>query len=506
MNRSNFYFEQEVTQAEMDQAFDDVQDVAEQQITDHSDPGGDFATWGVVVGLVVAEQGTPDLTVQISDGVAYDENGKRIPHSGGPTSLDLTSLVPGSDSRYVRVYVEHDTVESDPRVDGAAVPLNYRIADSFAFSLDAGAIAASPVKPTITAGKVLLATILLYTGQTQILDADISLALGNTYGPGIDEIDRQEGGVVAHGRMLTRAIGFEYEVNGPPKICMGRNDLNMEQGDLWLDYLQAGATGGGGRIFCEDGRIYKAREIRAGGPPDGNIGYHYYDFGEVGSDEFGSQIVLEKWASIPPDVMRCHTITYPKDPANSPVDWELQPLTDTGGNLWPFNLFSPSTFDYSGHRWYGNLLIPALNSNWIAPLHIPLVGLPDGARLIRVEVDFDFPDGVGTGDLLGVYCLLHRQKWGKTAYTAGKNDVIYIGPATAERNGWGGTGDPPAEPDGRVRVVGSVASGGQVIDNENWCYFALLFLGGYSPGGTDLDVHVGAAHALYEIREASNVY
>jgi hypothetical protein len=209
MDRSNFYFEQEVTQSEMDQAFDDVQAVANQQITDHVDPGGDFAHWGVVTGLVVAEQGAPDLTVQISNGVAYDENGDRIPHAGGPTSQDLTSLVPGSDSRYVRVYVEHDTVESDPRVDGAAVPLNYRIADSFAFSLDAGAIAASPTKPAIVSGKVLLATVLLYAGQTQILDADISLALGNTYGAGIDETDRQEGGFVAHGRKLTRAIGFE---------------------------------------------------------------------------------------------------------------------------------------------------------------------------------------------------------------------------------------------------------------------------------------------------------
>jgi hypothetical protein len=71
---------------------------------------------------------------------------------------------------------------------------------------------------------------------------------------------------------------------------MGRNELNMEQGDLLMDYFsQAPATaGGGGRVFMEDGRIYKVRLIRSGGPPQDSAdnGYRYYEY-NVGTDEFG---------------------------------------------------------------------------------------------------------------------------------------------------------------------------------------------------------------------------
>lgn len=494
MDRSDFYYRQIVTQAEMDQAFDDVANGLGHRATDQD-------TWGVVSGYVVFENSPNDLWINISSGVAYDDDGNRIPNTISISQVLLSSLVPTTpgESRYVRMLVSHTRDLQDPRLDGNNDPVDYRQLDDHQISYVFGAASSTPAKPSKPAGCVSLAMVILSYGQTAIDDGDISMDVWNG--------DREDGGVVIRpGREVLQRHPIKFEPPGAfgvQVINLARNDMNADGGDIYMDDP---ATGGGGRIFMETGGIYKAGEVRAEGPPSGGAGFLYVQAGGAG-DEFGNTITLDKWVSTPPDVMRCHTITYPKDPANQPTDWKLEPLTDTSGNLWPFNLFSPSTFDYSGHRWEGHLVIPAGNSNWIGPLHIPILGLPDGSKLIEMEVDFAFPDGIGTGDFLGVYLLLHKQRYGKTAYTAGKNDTIYMGPATAERNGWGGSGDPAIVADGRVRVVGSVASGGQIVDNEDWAYFGLLLIGGSSPGvPTDLTVTVGAAHSHYQIREASNVY
>lgn len=484
MDRSNFYFEQEVTQAEMDQAFDDCENAIKALAVEAS-------LTGALSGLLVQAQGTPDFTVHVTGGGALDDQGRRLYLAPAGDDIDLTSEVPATpgDSVFVRIFAEFHRVESDPRVDGAAVPLNYRAADSLTLSYVAGTPAPSPSRPALVAGKVCLATVLLYQGMASITNSDIDM----TWVDAIPFTDRgrEQGGAVPMGRGLDTPNGILFDSNNGNVIRLGPSS-----------FIVPGSVGGS---QIGSNRVRMSQSVETTRPaPASRQGFLYIDQGDP-----WDQRTLMKWASINPDIMRSHVSnSFEKDSANPPTQWELQPLTDGGGTLWPFNLFLPSTFDYSGHRWYGNLVVPAFGSNWIAPLHIPLVGLPDRSRLRRVEVDFAFPDGIGTGDFLGVYCLIHKQKWGKTAYTAGKDDVIYLGPATVERNGWGGTGDPGIVADGRVRVVGTVDGTGEIVDNEEWSYFALCFIGGSNPGGSplDMDLWIGSAHAMYEILEASNVY
>jgi hypothetical protein len=323
MDRSDFYYKQNVTQAELDQAFSDCENADRALMEDHTD--GDHALWGVLTGYEVTETtGTPDLNVQVANGYAYDEDGQRIPHTGGPTAVDLSTGVPGSDSRYVRVYVAFTRTLTDPRTDGDGASVDYRQAEAPVFSIQLGSIAASPVKPTIESNKVLLATVLLPTGKTQIFDADISMALDvDTSNPG--DVDRQEGGVcIPHGRMGTRPVIFDPNASDV-MLNMAGNDLQVEGGDIIMgDDLTPWNSGG--RIFMEGGQIYNCGEIRVDGPPDPGVGYLYCDGSP--SDHFGDLLEVDKPWDIPGESFM---------PAKQTTDpWSSGPTND---NNWALENF-----------------------------------------------------------------------------------------------------------------------------------------------------------------------
>ena len=478
MNRSDFYYRQIVTEQEMDQAFDDVENAIDQQILDQTDD--DHAMWGVYNGLLVAEQSVPDLTVQVSDGIAYDENGKRLVHSGGPTSLNLASYVPagGGESVYVRVYAERDTVESDPRIDGNAVALNYRIADSILFSLAAGTAGGSPTRPAIVADKVLLATVLLTNGQTQIQDSDISMALGLGYSGGTAiDIDRHEGGSFAHGRGNARVLAFVDPVTTRgDRILLGNNNLNTERGNILL--ASDSETDQGGKIYMQEGSIRRANQIFAADPHTTGQGHLYHD--ESVGDKEGTQLTLEKWYSY-------HASQFFPSDNNGTDPWDFVGTIPI--NVWWLDGYSSGITGgskaISVPAWRVKASAPAgPYPRYTWPLFLPLTGLPHGGRLELVEIFIRCPSTQHGADE-----SLYTEIW-KTAHDLGTllaSDNVQINTSGYHREG-------------------PVISGGEIIDNFNYQYCCVCWIEHDSNVG-DKDVqYIFGGRAKVSIREASGVY
>lgn len=170
MNRQDFYFEQLVTQADMDSAFDSAE-LADQRIVQ------DNGLTGVLSGLVVSQEATPDLTVDISAGVAYDGDGQRIA-VGSAQNLDLsvdsnavsTAVATPGNEKWLSVFIAFDRALSDPRIDGNGSPLQYIRAESFQFIVDQGAEASAGTQAVYTSGNS--ENYALVDGQTLLVSVD----------------------------------------------------------------------------------------------------------------------------------------------------------------------------------------------------------------------------------------------------------------------------------------------------------------------------------------------
>jgi len=178
-NRRDYYFRQKVTEAELDAGFAGLETADFFLSADHD-------LVGIVAGMGVAEKsGTPDLTVDVAGpGAAYSKQGERISFaslqnadlSQDDGAVSTAVSTPGN-SRVVSLFITFDRLLSDPRIDGNAVTVYFQRDESFAFSVVAGAEAATgfEVPPAIDPNKILLADITLDFGQTQILNADIGV-------------------------------------------------------------------------------------------------------------------------------------------------------------------------------------------------------------------------------------------------------------------------------------------------------------------------------------------
>lgn len=353
MDRSDFYYKQNVTQAEMDQAFDDCENADRNIILDRDEPDELFFAWGVLNGYGVNQTATPSLSIEIADGVAYDEDGRRIPHSGGPYTMDLTSLQPGSDQRYVRIYAEFTRDLSDSRVDGLGAPIDYRQAEGVIFSADAGAISASPVKPTVLTGKVLLATVLMVNG---LLVTDARISMGHP--TATDAVgDRQPGGfAVAHGRQNPTSRKILYASGLDEVIDINGNSMRF----------RAGAA------FMDRGAVHRAKQVQAEGPPDpaSGVGFLYVD--PASADEYGDLYTVTKYASWPgsafhvlDDQTQGSPWTYPTPPDNS---WYVDSTPGT-----------PPDITYKTNGW--KFLLNTAGAYQNGGIGCPLVGLLDKASL-----------------------------------------------------------------------------------------------------------------------------
>lgn len=182
-DRSEFYFRQKVTAAELTDEFSNLETADEVQLADS-------ITTGIYSGLIVSENTVPDLQVKTALGVAYSRAGERI-NVPSEQLVDVSqdengsSTAPtGGNSRVISVFLEFDRVLSDPRTDGNGVNVFFLDSQSFKLVVRQGADAATPGGGAeeafintngspIDSGLLLLADIIRDNGQTAIPDADI---------------------------------------------------------------------------------------------------------------------------------------------------------------------------------------------------------------------------------------------------------------------------------------------------------------------------------------------
>ena len=183
MNRFDFYFEQLVTQADMDEVFD-FAEAADQRLQSDND------YVGIVQGLEVNEAfPTANLTVDIPTGVAYDQSGQRCFVSGAQ-NLDLsvdsnsvpTAVAGAGNEKWLSIFIAFDRALSDPRVDGNGVPLQYRREESFQFIVDQAAESAAGSAAVYTSGNA--ETYALTNGDTLDLSVDGGVPVTVTFNAG----------------------------------------------------------------------------------------------------------------------------------------------------------------------------------------------------------------------------------------------------------------------------------------------------------------------------------
>lgn len=238
MNRFDFYLAQLVSESEIDGAFD----AAEQADWDMM---ADFGLVGVAQGLVATQHApTPDLTIDITAGTAYDSNGQRI-EIGSAQTLNLavdsdsnsTAVGVGGNSKVLSVFLFAQRTLSDPRVDGNSNTVQFSRAESFEFKVVQGSEATTGAEtpPSLEVDKVLLCDVTIDFGQTQIFDADINAnAVGGNR--------RQDAFVVSAGSLEVRSGTPEGAVGGVlTELNNHITDVANAHGDTAID---AGAKSG----------------------------------------------------------------------------------------------------------------------------------------------------------------------------------------------------------------------------------------------------------------------
>lgn len=177
MLKYNWFFRQKVTEAELDGAFEGVEQALLNLMLD-------CGLIGITSGAVVTENtGTPNLTVDISGPASiYDQLGQRIswtPTQDVDCSVDENSIstavaAPGNE-KWLSIFAEYVRVQSDPRLDGEGNTVQFVQSDSFVINVAQGAEAVIPTatRPALRGDQILLADVYLINGQTQILNADV---------------------------------------------------------------------------------------------------------------------------------------------------------------------------------------------------------------------------------------------------------------------------------------------------------------------------------------------
>ncbi len=179
-NRHDYFYKQNVTEAEFDDGFAEVENADRSMMLDQ-DLIGIFQG-----GVCEQHEGLADLTVDVSGPCyGYDDFGQRI-YFPGPTqnvncavdSSSVSTAVAGApNEKYVSIAVRFTRVLADPRVDGNSETVYFRRDESYEFVVTQGAeaLVGTAVPPTLDPDALLLADVHLIFGQTQILDADLSI-------------------------------------------------------------------------------------------------------------------------------------------------------------------------------------------------------------------------------------------------------------------------------------------------------------------------------------------
>ncbi len=176
-DRTDFYFRQRVSEAELDLAFALLEKA-------DRDLAADLNIYGIVSGAVPAPHPpVPDLTVDLTaPGRAYDNLGQRMFFGTGQTvdcAVDLvgipTDVATAGNERWLGIFLRFKRQLSDPRTDGNSQQVFFRRDESFELVVrqaPEGAIGVAP-KPALQADELLLCDVRRRPGQTQILATDI---------------------------------------------------------------------------------------------------------------------------------------------------------------------------------------------------------------------------------------------------------------------------------------------------------------------------------------------
>lgn len=139
---------------------------------------------GIMTGLSVAQASSPNMTVNVTQGVAYDQNGARV---FVPSTQNVSMTVDSngaaistptgvSNTKIVSVAVKFARNNSDPQIDGNSVSLFYQQAESFQLVVVQGTEGNPGVAPALDPTTVLLADVTLSHGQTSVVNSNIDLA------------------------------------------------------------------------------------------------------------------------------------------------------------------------------------------------------------------------------------------------------------------------------------------------------------------------------------------
>ena len=178
-DRVDFYFRQRVTEAELDLAFE-LLEQADRNLA------ADIGVYGVVSGAVPTQHSpVPDLTLDLSSPTrAYDRLGQRIfigTDQRIDCSVDLVGIptavaTPGNE-RWLALFLRFDRQLSDPRTDGNAQQVYFRRDESFEIVVRQApeGPAGAGIKVALQQDELLICDLRLVHNQSQILDADIDL-------------------------------------------------------------------------------------------------------------------------------------------------------------------------------------------------------------------------------------------------------------------------------------------------------------------------------------------
>ncbi len=172
-DRVDWHFRQKVTEAELDSAFTYLEQA-------DWDQNVDLGLTGIAYGLAVTQAGSPNLTVQVATGAAYDKLGRRTFVPSGQSadvSQDFnnvtTSVTSPGNNKWISLFAVFDRDLSDPRVDGNSLTVYFEVAESFSFKVVQSVEAPVPTRPSLDGTNILLCDIARAFGQTTIVNANI---------------------------------------------------------------------------------------------------------------------------------------------------------------------------------------------------------------------------------------------------------------------------------------------------------------------------------------------
>ncbi|MBN2715753.1 MAG: hypothetical protein JXX14_07850 [Deltaproteobacteria bacterium] len=176
-DRTDFYFRQRVTEAELDIAFE-LLEKADRNLA------ADIGVYGIVSGAEPSQhQPVADLSIDlIAPARAYDHLGQRI-FIGTDQVVDLsvdhagipTEVASSGNERWMAVFLKFERLLSDPRTDGNSQQVFFRRDESFQIIVRQAAegVIGSAGKVPLVEGELLVCDVLRRAGQTQIIGTDI---------------------------------------------------------------------------------------------------------------------------------------------------------------------------------------------------------------------------------------------------------------------------------------------------------------------------------------------